>query len=522
MFLKTRYRILTLLIIGIVLLSAAAISIETFFTSQRQMQTSPFFVGVELGWHANLTEAKAEIDQVKSYANLLVIGTGTLTANETILNETCDYGYNAGMYLIVFWYDWNESPRKTYDSTTVGNFNENSYHPYEWIGRAKEKYGEYFLGAYYFDELGGKKLDQQETPLSYKELANNFVKNANIEPFLSLNHQVGSLLFTSDYGLYWFDYKAGYDVVLAQFGWNNSRQLQVGLARGAAAIQNKDWGVMITWTYTNTPYLETGSQLYEDLVMAYNSGAKYAVIYDASQGYSKSTLTEDHLKAMQDFWLYTQQNPQMHGCIKPDTALVLPEDYGFGFRDINDSVWGVRQTGDWHQEIYQYVTHLINEYGLRLDIVYRDIQFDNITKNLYPNPIYWTAGEKGDCLAVINVRSTMGYANIQEAINSSATYSGDTLFVKQGTYYENIVIGKSVVLLGEDENRTIIDGKNQGTALHITSNNTTVTGFTICNGGNLTTKSTGGVVLHNAFNCNITSNNIVSNNIGLLIFESAN
>jgi hypothetical protein len=75
-------------------------------------------------------------------------------------------------------------------------------------------------------------------------------------------------LFSTDYALYWFDYKGGYDGVLAQFGWNNTRQLSAALCRGASEVQGKQWGVIITYTYNETPYLEAGPQLYSDLVYA--------------------------------------------------------------------------------------------------------------------------------------------------------------------------------------------------------------------------------------------------------------
>jgi hypothetical protein len=44
-------------------------------------------------------------------------------------------------------------------------------------------------------------------------------------------------LFTSDYALYWWDYKGGYDTVFAQLGWNNSVAQEIGLVRGAANLQ---------------------------------------------------------------------------------------------------------------------------------------------------------------------------------------------------------------------------------------------------------------------------------------------
>ncbi|HUU88202.1 MAG TPA: hypothetical protein VMX17_10675 [Candidatus Glassbacteria bacterium] len=39
------------------------------------------------------------------------------------------------------------------------------------------------------------------------------------------------LLFAADYALYWFNYLAGYDVVLAEFGWNYSGQLNAARCR---------------------------------------------------------------------------------------------------------------------------------------------------------------------------------------------------------------------------------------------------------------------------------------------------
>ncbi len=57
-------------------------------------------------------------------------------------------------------------------------------------------------------------------------------------------------LFTSDYALYWYDYEAGYDTVFAEFALSYNRTLNIDLCRGAATVQNKDWGVMITWKPT--------------------------------------------------------------------------------------------------------------------------------------------------------------------------------------------------------------------------------------------------------------------------------
>mgnify|MGYP001039313996 CR=1 FL=1 len=59
------------------------------------------------------------------------------------------------------------------------------------------------------------------------------------------------------------------------------------------------------------------------------------------------------------------------------------------------------------------------------------------------------------------------FPTIQEAIN--AANDGDTIFVHGGIYYENIVVNKSVSLIGENRSTTIIDGRLIGTVFHVMS-----------------------------------------------------
>ena len=76
---------------------------------------------------------------------------------------------------------------------------------------------------------------------------------------------------------------------------------------------------------------------------------------------------------------------------------------------------------------------------------------------------------------------TGNYTKIQDAINNAS--NGDTVFVYNGTYYENVVIDKSINLIGEDRNSTIIDGVGIGNVITITDDNTLLKNFTIQNGG---------------------------------------
>ena len=70
------------------------------------------------------------------------------------------------------------------------------------------------------------------------------------------------------------------------------------------------------------------------------------------------------------------------------------------------------------------------------------------------------------------------YLTIQGAIN--AALNGDTIFVYNGTYFENIVVNKTVSLIGQSEENTIISAKNSSiNALNVTSSNVNISGFSV-------------------------------------------
>jgi len=110
------------------------------------------------------------------------------------------------------------------------------------------------------------------------------------------------------------------------------------------------------------------------------------------------------------------------------------------------------------------------------------------------------------------------YPTIQKAINNAN--DGDTIFVRNGTYYENIVVNKTASLIGESRDTTIIDGNHIGTVVNITARQATVTNFTIRNSG-LKSLIDSGIGLYYANNCNVTQNKIINNNIGIKLTQSS-
>ena len=69
------------------------------------------------------------------------------------------------------------------------------------------------------------------------------------------------------------------------------------------------------------------------------------------------------------------------------------------------------------------------------------------------------------------------YTKIQDAIDN--TSDNDTVFVYSGTYYENVVVNKSITLQGEDNENTIITPKIEDDTVKIISDNVVLSNFKI-------------------------------------------
>ena len=339
-----------------------------------------FFVGVEFAYSGNANDLKSLVDKVKNYTNLFVIGSLEISFNQTALNEACDYVVNSGLYLIVF----------LTDSTEYHYVN--NYTIFDWGAEAKKKYGDMLLGIYRYDEPGGNQLDKGATILienatDYTAAAANYTNVLNI--LISAHMNYTDNVVTADYGLYWFDYKAGYSAVLTEFGWNHSRPLHIALCRGAAEAYNRDWGAIVTWTYNVTPFIYSGEELYSDLKLAYNNGATYAVVFDYPVTGTYGILADEHFDKLEEFWSYVQSNPQEHGVFQGEVAYVLPQHYGFGFRSAEDKIWGLWEADELSEKVWHDVNTLINQYGSRLDIVYSDPEVMDAVERRYEKLFFW-------------------------------------------------------------------------------------------------------------------------------------
>lgn len=223
---------------------------------------------------------------------------------------------------------------------------------------------------------------------TYTEAADDFVNNER-QTLDSIGNQSDVELFTSDYGLYWFDYQAGYNVVFAELFGTSIDSQTLALVRGAADMQNKSWGTMIEWSNRTSITLQSGSQMYNELKQTYGDGAEYAVVFNYSpNGNGTGLLQDQQFAALQKFWTHVVQNPRETNNVTAQDALVLPDDYGWGMRDQNDTIWGIWQAGNSEsQQVWRSVQSALSKYGSKLDIVYADPAYP--VAGRYQHVYYW-------------------------------------------------------------------------------------------------------------------------------------
>jgi hypothetical protein len=376
-------KVLAAIVASVLILDSIAFVQSNDYWVSTGNPSKDFFFGVTFGGDTT-TEAKLLIDRVKNYTNVFVVDSWPISQNEAALNEICNYAVDSGLRIIVH-FAWFGQYWQAY-----------------WLDTAAQRWGEKFLGVYLYDEPGGVQLDSRGSKYeSVNPLPNNLEEATNLylRSFQKANHGKSDMrmlkmrhirAFTSDYALYWFDYDAGYDVLFAEFGWNYSRQLNVAFVRGAATVQNRDWGVIVTYTYNGAPYIESGEELYNDMILAYNNGANYILVfnypYDSNSTYG--ILKEEHLEALRKFWNYANCNPRTSSSLSSRVAYVLPKDYAYGFRGPNDTIWGFWEADSLSYNLSVNLYNSMEQYGNRLDVIYDDGIAPNNT-SLYDEFVFW-------------------------------------------------------------------------------------------------------------------------------------
>ena len=115
------------------------------------------------------------------------------------------------------------------------------------------------------------------------------------------------------------------------------------------------------------------------------------------------------------------------------------------------------------------------------------------------------------------------YSKIQDALDDAK--DGDIIFVygSYKPYYEHIFINSSIMLIGENQQTTIIDGLQYGSVIEIQSDFAYVGGFTIQQSGyDFFHEWDAGIVCRGVKSCEISDNIITNNYIGIYVTLSSN
>ncbi|NWG10797.1 right-handed parallel beta-helix repeat-containing protein [Candidatus Bathyarchaeota archaeon] len=82
-----------------------------------------------------------------------------------------------------------------------------------------------------------------------------------------------------------------------------------------------------------------------------------------------------------------------------------------------------------------------------------------------------------------NVNTSLSYATIQQAVDASETSNGHTIMIGKGTYCENILLNKSLKIIGEDNRLTVIDANFSGSPFIVSADYAAIQNLTIRNSG---------------------------------------
>ncbi len=107
----------------------------------------------------------------------------------------------------------------------------------------------------------------------------------------------------------------------------------------------------------------------------------------------------------------------------------------------------------------------------------------------------------------------VNYDSIQQAVNNAT--EGSTLYVGSGQYFETLTINKSLSLVGENKDSTIIDGNGNSTVLYVNADNFSISDFKIQYSGCSCEGLYGIDMGSNRRNVNITHNDFFSDSVGI-------
>jgi len=198
-------------------------------------------------------------------------------------------------------------------------------------------------------------------------------------------------------------------------------------------------------------------------------------------------------------------------------AFVMPGSAAFANVGTIGIAPNIENTGD--METMAESTNSDNSYDYTEDTIVTEETIDTAILST-GNTIYVDDDRPPEWYNETQVRT------IQEGVDNAT--AGDTVYVYNGTYYENVLVNKTVNLIGESRENVIVDGGGSGRVFHVkTINDVSIDSFAVTNGRvgirltsssdnnisncNIYNHSWGGIELkfspnNNIINCNVHNN----------------
>ncbi|MCJ2564265.1 MAG: pectinesterase family protein, partial [Candidatus Thermoplasmatota archaeon] len=179
----------------------------------------------------------------------------------------------------------------------------------------------------------------------------------------------------------------------------------------------------------------------------------------------------------------------------------------------------------------------ITDYGTSTEFEASNEGSCKVKAEFMGNHTNWTGTLSVTKAGIITVDDdgTADYETIQEAID--AAIPGDTIYVYEGTYPENVIVNKTVKLRGEAKEKVIVTGSGSGTVFLVTADRVLIEEFTITEGDygifsdwtdalevtdNIVTIYTYGIYQNRTTDSWITYNDISYGEYGIVTYEAHN
>jgi len=247
--------------------------------------------------------------------------------------------------------------------------------------------------------------------------------------------------------------------------------------------------------------------------IAYNNPL-YGIWYflRSSTGETVTIYSEENLMDINTWYMVTVSYDGSHAKIYLNGDLVVQENVAIDIRS-EGILFGIGHDSPGGSRFDAFFNGIIDE----ICIYNRALNEDEI-QYLYDNP---------GGVDVVYVDddfnpSTPGWQidhfdSIQDGVN--AVVEGGTVYVYNGTYYENVVVDKTIDLVGEDKDNTIIDGGGSGKVVLLSADGVNISGFTIQNSGSGHPNS--GIYISSNHTI-ISDNNVQNNYDGIYPYDSNN